>query len=156
MDVSERAVEAELYRAHRTELIRFATALVGPSDAADVVSDAVLSLLRSGSMRDSDRPLGLLYRAVSAKAASFHRSRFRRRARERRFAEPLIAHAPEVRSEVLEAVASLSVRQRACVYLTYWEDLAPRAVADRLGIREGTVKRYLARARAILKEALDG
>jgi DNA-directed RNA polymerase specialized sigma24 family protein len=40
-------------------------------------------------------------------------------------------------------------------YLTYWEDHAPHDVAQRLGIGEGTVKRYLARARAKLREVLD-
>lgn len=154
--VTERRLsDADLYRLHRTKLVRFATALVGPSDAADVVSDAMVSLLKSGRLTDADAPLGLLYRAVSAKATSMHRSRFRRQARERRFAQPLIAHDPAQRPEVFEAVAQLSVQQRACVYLTYWEDLTPEAVADRMGIGVGTVKRYLARARARLREVLD-
>lgn len=147
--------EAELYQAHRTELVRFATALVGASDAADVVSEAVISLLKSGRLVGADSPASLMYRAVSAKAMSLHRSRFRSRARERRFAEPLIAHDPSQKPEVFEAVAALSLQQRACVYLTYWEDLAPEAVAFRLGITVGAVKKYLARARARLREVLD-
>jgi RNA polymerase sigma factor (sigma-70 family) len=56
---------------------------------------------------------------------------------------------------VREAVAGLSVRQRAVVVLTYWADLDPRAVAERLGISEGSVRRHLARARARLREVLD-
>lgn len=153
--VTDRRLEADLYRDHRIDLVRFATALVGPSDSADVVSEAVLSLLRSGRLNGAESPVGLLYRAVSAKAASLHRSRFRRLTRERRFAEPLIAHDPTLRPEVYEAIARLSVQQRACVYLTYWHDLTTAAVAERLGIGEGTVKRYLARARARLREVLD-
>lgn len=151
----QRQTEADLYRAHRAELIRFATALVGTSDAPDVVSEAVLSLLKSGRLLEADRPAALLYRAVSAKATSLHRSRFRRRAREQRFAEPLIAHDASLRPEVFQAVAGLSVQQRACVFLAYWEDLTAEAVADRLGIGVGTVKRYLARARERLREVLD-
>lgn len=96
-----------------------------------------------------------MYRAVLAKAKSMQRSGFRRRARERRFAEPMIKEAPQVRHDVLRAVVELSVQQRACVYLTYWEDLIPRQVSDRLGIGEGTAKKYLARARARLREVLD-
>ena len=83
------------------------------------------------------------------------RSVFRRRARERRFADRIETVQPEFRPEVVAAVARLSSRQRACVYLTYWEDLSPPMVADRLGIGEGTVKQYLARARAKLREVLD-
>jgi RNA polymerase sigma-70 factor (ECF subfamily) len=56
---------------------------------------------------------------------------------------------------VRDAVVALSVRQRAVIVLTYWADLDPRTVAERLGISEGSVRRHLARARAHLREALD-
>lgn len=147
--------EAALYEAHRAELFRFATALVGPSDAADVVSDAILALLRGGQLALADSPKALMYRAVLARARSMQRSAFRRRARERRFADRLIAENPELRPDVFAAVVRLSPQQRGCVYLTYWEDLPPGEVAERLGIGEGTVKKYLARARARLREVLD-
>jgi len=147
--------EAGLYAEHRTELVRFATALVGPSDAADVVSDAMLSLLKSGRLADAERPSGLMYRAVLNKANSMHRSGFRRRAREQRFVQRVTIENPELHPEVVGAVVALSPQQRACVYLTYWEDLTPHDVAERLGIGEGTVKRYLARARARLREVLN-
>ncbi|MBU1493305.1 MAG: RNA polymerase sigma factor [Actinomycetota bacterium] len=147
--------EAELFLAHRTDLVRFATALVGPSDAADVVSEAMVSLLRSGQLAQAERPAGLMYRAISARANSMHRSWFRRRLREQRFADRLAIHDPDLRPDVVAAVVRLSPQQRACVYLTYWEDLAPGDVAERLGIGEGTVKRYLARARSRLREVLN-
>lgn len=84
-----------------------------------------------------------------------HRSWFRRRLREQRFADRLAIHDPDLRPDVVAAVVRLSPQQRACVYLTYWEDLAPGDVAERLGIGEGTVKRYLARARSRLREVLN-
>lgn len=144
-----------LYASNRVALTRFATALVGPSDAADVVSDTMVSLLQSGKLAEADNPVALMYRAVLNKARSHHRSVYRRRARERKFAEAVVVHDPELRPDVVDAVVRLSPQQRACVYLTYWEDLAPADVAQRLGIGEGTVKRYLARARAKLREVLD-
>jgi len=144
-----------VYTNNRVALTRFATALVGPSDAADVVSDTMVSLLRSGTLDTAANPVALMYRAVLNTSRSHHRSVYRRRARERKFAETIVVHDPELRPDVVEAVVGLSPRQRACVYLTYWEDLTPRAVAERLGIGEGTVKRYLARARAKLREVLD-
>ena len=154
-EIDQARSEVWPFAAHQTDLIRFATALVGPSDAADVVSDAVESLLKSGQLRRADSPLSLMYSAVMKKANSFHRSRYRRRAREERFAERILVQDPELRPDVVEAVLGLSPRQRACVYLTYWKDLPPPMVAERLGIGEGTVKRYLARARATLREVLD-
>jgi RNA polymerase sigma-70 factor (ECF subfamily) len=82
------------------------------------------------------------------------RSFFRRRAREERFVQQWSTAQSGSSPEVVDAVVRLSPQQRACVYLTYWEDLTPPMVAERLGIGEGTVKRYLARARANLREVL--
>ncbi len=58
------------------------------------------------------------------------------------------------RPEVLEQVAKLSVRQRAVVVLTYWDDFDRATVAALLGISEGTVKRHLARAHHKLRELI--
>ncbi len=146
---------AGLYAEHRKDLVGYASWLVGPDDAADVVSDAVESLIKSGALAHAEVPVALMRRAVLAKALSKQRSYFRRRARERRFAERWIAEDALVRPEVVAAVVRLSPQQRACVYLTYWEDLAPLTVGEQLGISEGTVKNHLARARAKLREALD-
>ena len=55
---------------------------------------------------------------------------------------------------VVAAVAQLSVRQRAAVFLTYWEDLGTVEVARRMGVSEGAVKRHLARGRSVLREVL--
>ena len=153
--MTEARSDAGLYQLHRVALVRFAAALVGPDDAPDVVSEAMLSLMRSGQLAEADNPEALMHRAVLAKSRSLQRSVFSRRARERRFAERWIREQPDVRPDVVRAVTRLSARQRACVYLTYWEDLAPATVADRLGIGEGSVKRHLARARAKLREVLD-
>ena len=157
MDVdhlTRRSTETSLYRDHAKELVRFATALVGPFDAHDAVSDGMLSLLRDGRLGEADHPKALMYRAVFAKARSMQRTSFRRRAREQRTAERLASYEPEVHPEVFAAVVQLSARQRACIYLTYWEDLTVGEIAGRLDIGEGTVKRYLARARGQLRRVL--
>lgn len=146
---------AGLYGLHRTALVRFATALVGPDDAADVLSDAMESLLKSDKLADADWPEALMHRAVLAKARSMQRSVFARRARERRFADRWIEEQPEARPDVVQALVRLSPQQRACVYLTYWEDQAPSVIAEHLDIGEGSVKRHLARARAKLREVLN-
>jgi RNA polymerase sigma factor (sigma-70 family) len=146
----------EAYRKYSDELIRFATGLVGPSDASDIVSSAMASCIGSqswGSVRD---PRRYLFRSVLNEARQAKRSDLRRVAREARATLSSIAsRADDVRPEILAALAALSVRQRAVIVLTYWDDLAPAAVATRLGIGEGSVRRHLARARKQLRTVLD-
>jgi RNA polymerase sigma factor (sigma-70 family) len=148
------ASDGEVYRKYADDLTRFATGLVGPSNAADVVSDAVLSCFGSPGWSTVHEKRSYLYRSVFNRAAEFHRATGRRRAREERVALPDLVDPPEVRPEVLRAVQALSVKQRAVIVLTYWEDLGPSAIAQLMGISEGAVKRHLARARSHLKEEL--
>jgi RNA polymerase sigma factor (sigma-70 family) len=146
--------DAEVYRKHADDLIRFATGLVGPSDAADVVSDAVLSCLDSASWVAITEKRPYLYRSVYHKAAEFHRTTSRRKSRETLAAREEHLELPEIRPEVLAAVFRLSLRQRAVIVLTYWEDLDPSSIATLMSISQGSVKRHLARGRSRLKEAL--
>jgi len=150
-----RLSDAEAYEKYASELVRFATGLVGPDDAPDVVADTFVKVLGSRSFEDLDEPKAYLYRTVLNEVRMRHRSTMRRRAREMRTADRDVSFDPEVRPEVLEAMSALSVRQRAVVVLTYWEDLTPPGVAERLAISEGTVRRHLARARSKLREVLD-
>jgi DNA-directed RNA polymerase specialized sigma24 family protein len=53
-----------IYRRLAPELIRFATALVGPGDAADVMSAAVVKALASPSWPDVTEHRPYLYRKV--------------------------------------------------------------------------------------------
>ena len=145
----------EIYRKYSDDLVRFATGLVGPFEAQDVVTDGCLRAFRSRGWRDVSNPRAYLYRTVLNEARSHHRSTLRRRVREQRAAVADATAPVEVDVDVLAAVDKLSVRQRASVVLTYWEDLAPSEVALRLGVSEGSVKRHLARARSKLKELLD-
>jgi RNA polymerase sigma-70 factor (ECF subfamily) len=85
----------------------------------------------------------------------FHRSSRRRQSREEHAAQDDLVEAPELRPEVLAAVFRLSVRQRAVIVLSYWDDLDTAAIAALLDISQGSVKRHLARARSHLKEALS-
>ena len=149
--------DAEVYEKYAEELVRFATFLGGPADAPDLLSAAVLRALGSPRWRAVTNPRAYLYRAVLNEARMQHRSRRRRRAREARVApRDLTLAPPEPRPEVVEAVARLSARQRAVIYLTYWDDLDPAGVAAVLGISDGAVRRHLARARSTLRRLLDG
>jgi len=149
-----RSDDGEIYAKYADELVRFATGLVGSSNAQDVVSGAVVRCLGSPSWATVRNPRAYLYRSVWAEARMAHRGSARRQVREQKAARPESAWGPEVEPEILRAVSSLSLRQRAVVVLTYWADLDPPAVAEFLGIREGSVRRHLARARARLRDVL--
>ncbi len=145
---------AEAYSRHAVALTRFATGLVGPSDAADVVSDALARLLASPLWAEARDQRAVLYRAVLWEARMHHRSTGRRRAREHRASTVEAYEMADISPEVAATVAALSPQQRAVIFLTYWEDLDVRAVAALLDVGEGTVRRQLARARSKLREVL--
>jgi RNA polymerase sigma factor (sigma-70 family) len=147
--------DEEVYRKYADELVTFATGLVGPFDAPDVVAEACLAAFGSDGWRAVVNHRAYLYRAVLNQAHSHYRTTLRRRRRERRAALPEAQPLTEPDLDVLRAVDRLSVRQRAVVMLTYWEDLACADVAARLGISTGSVKRHLARARRRLRGFLD-
>jgi RNA polymerase sigma factor (sigma-70 family) len=147
--------DEEIFRKYADDLVRFATGLVGPFDAQDVVTDACLRAFGATGWRQVANHRAYLYRTVVNQAHSHHRSTLRRRLREMRSATPEEARMTEADLDVLAAVDRLSVQQRAAVILTYWEDLPPNEVAARLGMSSGSVKRHLARARSRLREYLD-
>lgn len=151
----ESLTDAEVYEKYADELIRFATGLVGPSDAADVLSTAMLSALTSPAWGEVRNPRAYLYRSVANAARATHRSDMRRQARESRHTGPDAYQHGNIRPDVLDAVGRLSIRQRAVVFLTYWGDLDPVSIAELLDVSEGSVRRHLARARANLRKVLD-
>lgn len=151
--IDERSVDT--YAAHADGLVRFAAGLVGPSDAEDVLSDALARLMTSRVWREAENPKALMYRAVLYEARMFVRSQRRRLSREARAAANEAYEMPNIAPEVSQAVAGLSPQQRAVVFLTYWDDLKPASVASLLGVSEGTVRKQLARARDRLREVLE-
>jgi RNA polymerase sigma-70 factor, ECF subfamily len=55
------------------------------------------------------------------------------------------------RLDIVTALAALPERQRQAIILFYWGDLPLPAIAQLMGIAEGTVKAHLAQARAALR-----
>lgn len=148
------ATFTSVYEREAAGLTRFATGLVGPSDAADVVADAMVRLMASRVWAAASNHRALMYRAVLYEARMFHRAQRRRRTRETRAAGPGVCEIPALHPEVAAAVERLSPQQRAVTFLTYWDDLDPGAVASLLGVSEGTVRKQLGRARKRLREVL--
>lgn len=146
-----RPSDAELYVALAPELIRFAASLIGRGDAADVLSAAVVRSLASPTWPTVADRRAYLYRAVFTESCTWRRRSRQRREREARTWTPDRVDLPNVRPDVVRAVAGLSVRQKAVIVLTYWLDLHPAEIAQLLGISDGSVRRHLARARARLR-----
>jgi RNA polymerase sigma factor (sigma-70 family) len=147
--------DGEVYRLYAAALTRYAAMLVGNRDAADLVASVFLTVMSSPGWGRVEDPRAYLYRSVFHAAARWRRRGVLRSMAEDRAARRSARYELDERPEILEALRGLSIQQRAVVFLTYWEDLTPRACADLLNVSEGTVKRYLTRARGRLREVLD-
>jgi len=145
---------AEIYAKHASELLRFATSLVGPADAPDVVSEAVVKSMWSKTWASVVDPRAYLYQAVLNESRMHHRGTMRRNAREMKAASLDMVTVSVVGIDVWEAMGSLNVSQRACVFLRYWEGMTTVEIAEELAMSTRSVRRQLARARSSLGRSL--
>lgn len=145
----DREADGALFNELRPDLIRYANALVGPSEGEDVVMTVVGRTLRRVRLSELDNPKGYLLKAVLNEA----RGRGRR-ASTVQIGDVLTEGADPGMAEVVDVLMALPTRQRAAVYLHYWVGLAVADVAEAMGVGPGTVKRYLHLARKKLKEVL--
>lgn len=145
----------EVLERYGVELTRFAASVVGPSDAQDVVSDALVRSMWSNGWAQVDNQRAYLYRAVASQARMNHRSASRRRERESKAAVSATVASGERHVDVWEALGHLNVTERGVVFLTFWEDLSEVEVAEQLGVSDRTVRRHLGRARSKLGRLLE-
>lgn len=150
-----RSDDGELWAKHAGELIRFATMLVGPADAEDLLTIAFLAATSSPAWPEVTNRRAYLFRSVANHAHKHRRAYARRLDRELRTAAPATEPDETARTEVLAALQHLTTRQRAVVWLSYWLDLAPVDVADTLGVSQRSVERELQHARTRLKGLLS-
>ena len=148
--------KSDVFERYGVELTRFATSVVGPTDAQDIVSEALLRTLWSPGWDEVANQRAYLYRAVMSQVRMMHRSDERRRHRERE-AEAMVTVRASIDGtvDVWDALGHLTVDERAVVFLTYWEDLTEPETADHLDVSERTVRRRLGRARHKLGRLLD-
>ncbi len=147
--------DPELYRKYGDELVRFASAVVGPGGAEDVVATAVLRCFATPGWPSVGNRRAYLYRAVLNQAVKM------RNATEWRLdlaaADSAAACGPDagVGVDVIRAMRRLTERQRAVLYLSYWEDLSPPDIADALRMSLRTVQRELTAGRTRLRRLLS-
>lgn len=148
-------VDEETYRKHADELTRFATGLVGPSEAQDVVSAAVFRAMTSRQWPEARNRRAYLFRSVLNEVRMRHRASRRRSRREMQAALPIAELSPETDLSLRLLVSRhLTTQQRAVILLTYWADLDVASISSLLGVSEGSVKRHLARGRARLRKVM--
>ena len=138
-----------IYNKHRDDLIRYAASLVGPDRAEDVLSAVIVRVLAMGGLTQLQEPRPYLFKSVLNEARSV--------LRERPFGQlpDLAVRADDAGDrELLQAVMALPARQRAAVYLVFWEGETMAGAADLMGCSSGSVKRYLHLAKRRLKGAL--
>lgn len=104
------------YGEHAEALSRFAVSLVGPSDAADILSVAVLNVLQTSSTIED--PRSYLYRCVHRAALQHWRSHRRRLRREDQVRASTLAEDHYADPSITNALLALSPRQRAVAHLT--------------------------------------
>ena len=135
------------------ELVRYATLLVGPADASDIVS---IAFMRAGDHLEAVQHVrAYMFRAVSTVAFDQRRSARRRQARDLAALLPGVVAMSSEDPDLRAAIARLSVQQRAVVFFTYWHDHSAEQISELLGIAPPTVRRHLARARDHLRKALS-
>lgn len=132
-----------------------------PDDAADLLNDTLLVIWRRERSIPADAEEARMWMfGVARRVLSGHRrSSARRTALARRLGEELTVATTTSAAEtddVREAIAQLPAVDREIVRLHYWEGFALNEVASIMSMRPATVRSRLARARARLKQQLDG
>jgi len=142
----------ELVRTRRRALVGYAYLLTGNvTEAEDLVQEALFRTFRRGrAATDFTLAESYVRRAVLTGFVDGTRRRRRWEGVRHLLAPPgppaRVEPAVDAHVDVVEALAVLAPRERACVVLRYYCDLTVRDVADRLSLSEGTVKRYLSDA----------
>lgn len=159
--VAEATIDPEsLFTQHFASLCRTAYLVVGDTALAEeLVMEAFARVLpRWSAVQRADQPVAYVRRAVVNLCVSrLRRLTLERRVSQRHTAAPLLARADasDDAAAVLAAVRQLPLRQRACVVLRYFDDLADHEIAATLGCSVGTVKSQLSKARARLAQLLS-
>lgn len=140
-----------IYRAHRVELVDYATAIVGDrARGEDVVQEAFLRLDAASAGRKLDEPVGYLRRIIRNLAIDWIRRRsvegrhvadtadVEAVAEDRPSQEDVIAYRDELRV-VMDAMAELPERTRIALEMHRFEGVKLKDIAAHLGISVGLV-----------------
>ena len=155
MDDRTRTEFADFMAAQVRPLLGFAHALTAdPHDAWDLTQETLARMGERWGRTSYDAPAA--YARTVMVRLNIDRVRRLRRELLRSTPDPEVA-APVadldgVEEWLVEALATLSPRQRTALALRHVEDLDVRGIAERMGCSEGTVKSQLSRGTERLRE----
>jgi RNA polymerase sigma-70 factor (ECF subfamily) len=148
----------EFFEAEHVRLARALYLLTGSvAEADELTQEAMVRVYeRWDQVRQMGSPQGYLFRT----ALNLHRSRLRWLAtRARQILQPTSSPDPaevvQSRDSLDRALASLPTGQRGAVVLVEWLGMDPQEAARALGIKPGSVRARLSRAKAALREMLE-
>ncbi len=148
----------QFFTQHYDQIVRSVTAVAGDRElAADCVQDAFIrAYARWRRINRYDVPAAWVRRVALNRLKDELRSRDRRVAREDRSMTGTApsTEAVEPDQDVLDALATLPLRQRTAVALHYLDDQPVRRIARIMKISEGAVKYHLSAGREQLEAAL--
>ncbi|TNY36347.1 RNA polymerase sigma factor [Thermomonospora catenispora] len=160
---------AELFRRHAPDITRYVTRRLGADAAEDVVAETFLTAFRQRARYDVARPDARpwLYGIATNLIGRHVRTEVRRlRALERTGVDPVTApftersdervSAAAVRRALAAALAALPAGHRDALLLVAWGGLSYEETAQALGVRIGTVRSRISRARSRMRRELGG
>ena len=141
----------DFYRLHYRPMVRLAQALVDTSDCAEeIVQDAFAKVYERWDRLSE--PGGYARIAVVNGA----RSELRKREVRRRVGlTARRATAAGERDYLIDALDTLSPRQRTAIVLRFYEQMSERETAEAMGVRPGTVKSLVSRGLAELRRVIQ-
>jgi RNA polymerase sigma-70 factor (ECF subfamily) len=148
----------EFFEAEHVRLARALYLLTGSAVEADELTQEAMVRVyeRWDRVRQMGSPQGYLFRT----ALNLHRSRVRSLATRARHVlqatpSPDPAEVVQSRDSLARALASLPTGQRGAVVLVEWLGMDPQEAATALGIKLGSVRARLSRAKAALRQMLE-
>ncbi len=159
MEDSTRAEFADFVAVQVRPLLGFAHALTAnPHDAWDLTQETLARMGERWGRTTYDAPAA--YARTVMVRLNIDRIRRLRREFPRSTAGPEVAAAVEdldgMEPWLVDALSTLSPRQRTALALRFVEDLDVRGIAERMGCSEGTVKSQLSRGTERLREHARG
>jgi RNA polymerase sigma factor (sigma-70 family) len=149
----------ELYSVHAGRAIRLAYLLTGDRDVAEDICQEAFARIggKLGGLRNPDRASGYLFRTI----LNLSRGHGRRLERDRRLKEKLPAASQALvldlgtRDELTRALLRLPQRQRAAVFLRFYEDLSENQAAKMLNCSLAALRSLTFRAMESLRHHLQ-
>lgn len=163
-ELKRRALVEMLYHEQAVALVRLARLFTDDrSGAEDIVQEAFIRLYRAAGRINDPKKSAPYLRSIVLNLARDHN---RRGLLSLRHQDALVDRRPvenpdehvvrtESQAEVLEALDTLSPRQRDCLVLRFYMDLSERDIAETLSISPNSVKTHCRRGMKALAERLE-